>query len=259
MIAVENTVLIVDDEPPARQRLEQLVDELPGWRVCGVCASGEDALERIFALQPEVVLLDIRMPGMGGLEAAKHLSVLAEPPAVVFTTAYDEYALAAFESHAVGYLLKPIRRERLADALARAARLSPRSVDALRGGHQHAARRSHIAVRVRDQLRLIPLKDIRFFRAEQKYVTIVHERGEDLSDEALKDLADEFAEEFVRVHRSYVVATRAVDTLERDERGHWWLSLRGRDGLRLPVSRRQVTDLKRRLGAATVLGSKAIG
>jgi two-component system response regulator AlgR len=240
------TVLIVDDEPPARQRLEQLVAELPDWRVCGVCGSGEDALDRIPALRPAVVLLDIRMPGMGGLEAAKHMSVLAPPPAVIFTTAYDQYALAAFDSHAVGYLLKPIRRERLADALERAERLRLGSLDALRKSQRPITRRSHIAVRVREQLRLIPLREIQFFRAEQKYVTIVHDGGEDLTDEALKDLAEEFAAEFVRVHRSYVVATRAIARIERDATGHW-IGLRGIDGLRLPVSRRQLGELRRRL------------
>src|SRR5690554_2026474 len=107
------SVLIVDDEPPARERLRRLIDELPGWTVAGSCGSGLEALDRVTALKPAIVLLDIRMPGMTGIEAARHLSALEHPPAVVFTTAYDQYALEAFESQAVGYLLKPVRRDRL--------------------------------------------------------------------------------------------------------------------------------------------------
>lgn len=246
----ELNVLIVDDEPPARARLQQLVEELPGWRVCASCGNGNEALDLVARLQPAVVLLDIRMPGMGGLEAAQHLCAFDRPPAVIFTTAYDSYALAAFDAQAVDYLLKPIRRERLADALGRAQRLRAAEVGALREAQQPAVRRSHLAVRVRDQLRLIPLRDVRFFRAEQKYVTIVHAGGEDLTDESLKDLEQEFVADFLRVHRSLLVAIRAVEALERDEEGRWWIRLRAPARDRLPVSRRQIGELKRRLGAA---------
>ena len=110
-------VLIVDDEVPARERLGRLVDELEGWSVCGSCGTGREAIALTARLAPEVVLLDIRMPGMTGIEVARHLNTLESPPAVVFTTAYDQYALEAFDSRAVGYLLKPVRRERLASAL----------------------------------------------------------------------------------------------------------------------------------------------
>ena len=117
-------VLIVDDEQPARERLQRLVAELDGFRVAGLCATGLEALELVSRLDPAIVLLDIRMPGMTGIEAARHLGALERPPAIVFTTAYDEYALQAFESQAVGYLLKPVRRERLEEALKHASRLS---------------------------------------------------------------------------------------------------------------------------------------
>lgn len=117
-------VLIVDDELPARERLQRLVAELPGWTVAGSCSNGNDALALVGKLDPAVLLLDIRMPGMTGIEVARHLGALEHPPAIVFTTAYDEYALQAFEAQAVGYLLKPVRRERLQEALKHAARLS---------------------------------------------------------------------------------------------------------------------------------------
>jgi len=239
------SVLIVDDEQPARERLERLVAELPGWAVSAVCANGTEALALVGKLQPAVVLLDIRMPGMTGIEVARHLGALAEPPAIVFTTAYDEYALEAFESHAVGYLLKPVRRERLEDALKHASRLSSPQLRTLGTPGQTQPARQHVAARVRDELKLIPVRDIRFFRAEQKYVTVRHTRGEDLIDESLRQLEDEFARDFVRVHRSLLVAVAHIDALERTADGYE-LKLRG-DTVALPVSRRQVADLRKRM------------
>jgi len=250
MTAQPLSVLIVDDEPPARQRLERLIAELPDWRVAAACGSGEEALALVGELAPSVVLLDIRMPGMGGLEAAHHLSALGQPPAVIFTTAYDRYALEAFDSHAVGYLLKPIRLERLADALRRAARLKAADIASVRSAQQPPVKRRHIAVRVREQLRLIAVQDILFFRAEQKYVTIVHREGEELTDESLKELGEEFTTDFARVHRSFLVAIRAVQAIERDLDGHWWVRLRDPQAPRIPVSRRQQSELKKRIGAS---------
>src|SRR5690606_15389019 len=193
-----------------------------------------------------VVLLDIRMPGMTGIEAARHMNTLADPPAIVFTTAYDEYALAAFESRAIDYLLKPVRRERLRSALDHAARLTAPQLARLSAGPEPLARRAHIAVRVREQLKLIPLRDVLFFRAEQKYVTVCHARGEDLIDESLRQLEEEFAEQFVRVHRSLLVGVEHIEALERAADGSYAVKLRGH-GEPLPVSRRQLADLKRRL------------
>ena len=237
-------VLIVDDEPPARERLERLVGELDGWRVAGTCGSGAEALEQAARLKPDVVLLDIRMPGMSGIETAQHLSGLEAPPAVIFTTAYDQYAIDAFEARAVGYLLKPVRRERLESALAYASRVSTALLD---GFPQLPAAppRRHVAARIRDELRLIPVKEILYFRAEQKYVTVRHLRGEDVIDEPLKRLEDELGDEFVRIHRSLLVSVAEIDALERRADGY---ALRLRAGETLPVSRRQLGELKRRLG-----------
>jgi two-component system response regulator AlgR len=239
-------VLIVDDEPPARDRLERLVAELPGWEVAGSCATGPDALELVAKLAPAVVLLDIRMPGMTGIEAARHLAALERPPAVVFTTAYDEYAREAFEARAVGYLLKPVRRERLEDALRHASRLSAAQLRQLAAPAKPLAERQHVAVRVRDRLKLIPLKDIRLFRADQKYVTVCHAQGEDLTDESLRQLEEEFADKFVRAHRSLLVAIAHIEALERTADGGYALRVRGR-AEPVPVSRRQLTELRQRL------------
>jgi two-component system response regulator AlgR len=240
------SVLIVDDELPARERLERLVGELPGWAVAGTCSNGADALALVGKREPAVVLLDIRMPGMTGIEVARHLGTFEEPPAIIFTTAYDEYALEAFEAQAVGYLLKPVRRERLQEALRHASRLSSPQLRGLAGPEQPLAVRQHVAARVRDELRLIPVKDIRYFRADQKYVTVRHAGGEDLIDESLRHLEEEFARDFVRAHRSLLVAVAHIDALERHGDEGYALRLRG-EAEPLPVSRRQVADLRKRL------------
>jgi two-component system response regulator AlgR len=249
MSATALSVLIVDDELPARERLQSLVAELPGCAVAGVCSNGADALAQIAKLKPSVVLLDIRMPGMTGIEVARHLGALEHPPAIVFTTAYDEYALEAFESQAVGYLLKPVRSERLAQALKQASRLRAPQLLGLASPAAPLAARQHVAVRVRDELKLIPVKDVRYFRAEQKYVTVRHSRGEDLIDESLKQLEEEFAQDFVRAHRSVLVAIAHVEALERvgTEEGYA-LRLRG-EAEPLAVSRRQLAELRKRLAS----------
>lgn len=249
MSAPSLSVLIVDDELPARERLQRLVAELPGCAVAGVCSNGADALTLVGKLQPGVVLLDIRMPGMTGIEVARHLGALEHPPAIVFTTAYDEYALEAFESQAVGYLLKPVRSERLAQALKQASRLSSPQLRGLATPAALLAARQHVAVRVRDELKLIPVKDIRYFRADQKYVTVRHSRGEDLIDESLKQLEEEFAADFVRAHRSILVAIAHVEALERTGgEDSYALRLRG-ESETVAVSRRQLAELRKRLAS----------
>jgi two-component system response regulator AlgR len=239
-------VLIVDDEAPARERLQRLVEDLDGWLVAAACGDGREALDLVRGHSPAVVLLDIRMPGMTGIELARHLAALDAPPAVVFTTAYDQYALEAFDSHAVGYLLKPVRRERLEAALRHAARLTAPTLRTLGMGQGALARRVHIAIRERDGLKLIPVKNVAFFRADQKYVTVHHDEGVDLLEESLRDLEEEFAGYFVRTHRSLLVAMARIEALERQADGGCWVRIRGSTE-RLPVSRRQLSDLKARL------------
>jgi two-component system response regulator AlgR len=236
-------VLVVDDEPLARERLSHLVEELPGAELAGVAASGEEAVLLASKLRPEVVLLDIRMPGMDGLEAAHHLVRMPEPPAVIFTTAFDQHALAAFEVQAAGYLLKPVRAEKLQEALERARR--PTRAQFARIAEGSAGRRTRIAVRVRDELRLIPVENILCFIAEQKYTTLRHSAGEVLIEEPLKALETEFADRFVRVHRNSLVAVQHIECLERDSEGRQVVRLRG--GGTLAVSRRLATEVAKRL------------
>ena len=235
------SVLVVDDEAPARERLVRLAGEI-GARVVGEAANGREALERAAEFRPDVVLLDVRMPEMDGIETARHMALLPAPPAVVFTTAYDEYALAAFDAQAIGYLLKPVRRDKLEAALATARRLARPALAPLGA----SAKRSHFAVRARDQLRLIPVGEVLACVADQKYVTLHHRGGTDLIEESLRSIEDEFGAEFVRVHRSALAAVRHVAAVDRDAEGRYHIRLRD-STLSLEVSRRLAGDLLRRL------------
>jgi two-component system response regulator AlgR len=237
-------VLIVDDEPPARERLRSLLAEIEDVEVAGEAGNAREALSQAHDLVPDVVLLDVRMPGMDGLEAARHLNVLAEPPAVIFTTAFDQYAVQAFEAQAVGYLLKPVRKEQLAAALTRAGRLTRVQLQKLAAAGD-AERRSHIAARNREGLRLIPLDEVQYFLADQKYTTVRHLKGEDLIEDSLRLLEGEFGASFVRIHRNALVGVKYLERIERHADGQYFVHLRGCQAP-LQVSRRMAGELKER-------------
>ena len=237
-------VLIVDDELPARERLKSLLVEIPDTEVVGEASNGEQSLTRAYELTPDLVLLDVRMPGMDGIEVAQHLNALAEPPAVIFTTAFDEYAVNAFEAHAVGYLLKPIRKEKLAAALERAGRLTRPQLQKIAAASSEK-RRTHIAARRREGLRLIPIDEVQFFFAEQKYTTVRHVNGEDLIEDSLRSLEEEFDAGFVRIHRNALVNVRYLEGIERGDDGQYFVRLRGCEAP-LQVSRRMAGELRER-------------
>ena len=241
-------ILIVDDEPLARSRLRALVEDLQEHDVIGEAGNGLEAIEHCAMLEPDVVLLDIRMPGMDGLEAARHLAQAAVPPAVIFTTAYDDHALAAFESKAVDYLLKPVRASRLADALTGAQRHTRAQLDVLKNTStdEGSETRTHICARVRDALKLVPVDDVYYFLAEHKYVTVRHSNGELLIEEALKDLATEFDSRFTRVHRNALVADRYIAGLEKTTDGKQAITFAGIDD-RVEVSRRHLPLVRKKL------------
>ena len=233
-------VVIVDDEAPARSRIRDLLAdcaaELP-LTVVGEAASGRHALEMLAREPADVVLLDVRMPEMDGIEVAQHLQNLERPPAVIFATAYDAYAIRAFEVHAIDYLLKPIRLARLKEALERARRAPGR--EAL--SEIARAPRTHLSAQERGRIHLIPVADVLYLKAELKYVTVRTAAREYLIEESLSKLEEEFGDRFVRVHRNCLVARAAVRGFERAVRGgetHWEVLLNGIEE-RLAVSRRQ--------------------
>ena len=186
-------------------------------QIVGEAANGTQALSVSEEVQPELVLLDIRMPGMDGLETARHFLELEAPPAVLFCTAYEEHAIAAFDLQAVGYLLKPVRKEKLKAAIAQAVTLNRAQLAAL--SVQDESRRSHISARTHKGLELIPVQDVFYFQADQKYVTVRYSQGEIIVDETLRELEDEFADLFVRVHRNALVAKAKIDGLVKENMG----------------------------------------
>lgn len=245
-------ILIADDEEPARRRLRALIDEAGGHTVLGEAADGREAILRTYELAPDVLLLDIRMPGMDGLEAARHVARLEHPPAVIFATAYGDHALEAFDAHAVDYLLKPIRRERLAAALEKSRRLTRAQLESLRAGEgaDGAPARTHLCARVHGDLVLVPIEEIRYLQAAHKYVTVHEGAREILIEESLTALEREFGERFLRVHRNALVARGHFVGLERGTDGRRYARVRGAD-TRLEVSRRHLPGLRRLLRRAT--------
>lgn len=239
-------LLIVDDEEPARRRLRELAANLPDCTVVGEAGNGRAAIEFVSTNAVDCVLLDIAMPGVDGLEAARHLATLESPPAIVFCTAHDEHALAAFEAHAIDYLLKPIRRERLEAALGRARRLQAATVRNLAQTAVPQRPRTHLCARVRGNLKLVPITDVSHLMAEDKYVVAHHSSGELLIEEPLKDLEREFAERFVRIHRNCLVATDRIAALLRTPDGRTLVQLK-QSGPALEVSRRNLPGLRQRL------------
>ncbi len=241
--------LVVDDEALARERLVRLLGDVQGYEVCGEADSGEQALQQVQKLQPDLVLMDIRMPGMDGLEAARHIANLEAAPAVIFTTAFGDHALEAFETQVVDYLLKPIHPERLQRALEKARRISGAELQQLRETHADGGR-THLCARNRGNLELIPVKEILYLHADSKYVTVCSATQRILIEESLKSLEDEFGDRFIRVHRNALVAVRAIRGLEREPDGHCCVVLDGVD-TRLEVSRRQLPEVRRRIKTGT--------
>jgi two-component system response regulator AlgR len=258
----ELRVFIADDEAPARARLKELLGDIGGevaTTVVGESGSGLDVIERLPASGAQVLLLDIQMPGMGGIELARHLCALEHAPAVIFVTAHDRHAVEAFELNALDYLMKPVRAQRLAAALRKALAAAPaqRGARDLAGRLERAATRARefFSVAERNRIVLVPVGEILFLKAEQKYVTLRTKAGEHLIEEPLVSIEREFADRFVRVHRNCLVARAAIRGFERlagggEEEPHWSVVLQGVDE-RLPVSRRMWPAVKGVLPGAT--------
>lgn len=245
----ELSILIVDDEAPARKRLREVLSdcaaELPVV-VAAELSSGREALEWLSCHSVNVALLDISMPEMDGLELARHMQSLSQPPAIIFCTAFDQHAMAAFDVNAVDYLLKPIRKDRLLTALRKARVFSPDSL-----GQLTSQPRRHLAITERGKIILVPIQDILYFRAEQKYVTVRTATREYLSEESLAHLENEFGGEFLRIHRNCMVARSCIAGFEKNPHpaegesgGTSWLVLLNGLAEKLPISRRHRQSIK---------------
>jgi two-component system LytT family response regulator len=243
-------VLIVDDEPVARRRLARMCARVPGIEVAGEAADGREAMERIRALRPDCVLLDIRMPVMDGLELAR---AAADVPPIVFTTAFDQHAVQAFEADAVDYVLKPVQQARLEAALARVAArraaADPARLVAMLG--QIMAREAHpepprVTARSGRTARVFDAREIGRFRAADRYTLFRHRGEEFVLDESLAALEARLGPHgFLRVHRAELLNLHRVEAVSLEDSA---CVVTLRDGEEVPVSRRLVPELKRRLG-----------
>jgi two-component system response regulator AlgR len=239
-------ILVVDDEEYARERIKGLIDRYADYDVCAEAENGAEAVVMVERFQPEIVLMDITMPGMDGLEAARHIATMEMPPAVIFTTAYGEYALEAFSTKATGYLMKPIRQEQLLQSLEQARSLNrAQRLEMLeqRTGGQRSSRK-HICARMRGNLELIPIEDVVYFQADQKYVTVRHNGGEVIIEESLKSLETDLSDRFIRIHRNALVAKSRITGLTKSDVGRTQITLdKVRD--QLEVSRRHLAEVRR--------------
>ncbi|MFT5608690.1 MAG: two-component system response regulator AlgR [Parvicella sp.] len=233
--------LIVDDEGLARSRLKHILGDLDESMNVIESDNGKDALAKCNDYEPELVFLDIRMPGISGMEVAQHLTAYETPPAVIFTTAYNEFALDAFEANAIDYLLKPIRRERLQQAL---KKIKPFTAEQkLKLPTEEA--RQHIALTERGKIKLVPIDKIVYFRADNKYVRLRTTKREYVISEVLNGLEEELADQFIRVHRNSLVAKSHINRLEKDsDNGKWYVFFKSIEDS-IEVSRRQTTNVRK--------------
>jgi len=252
------TIFIVDDEAPARERLTTLLSDIQAecpHQLVGEASDAKSGLEKIAELRPDIILLDVQMPEMSGMEMAQYLrdhAVVSGVPAIIFITAYDEFAFPAFGVQAADYLLKPVRANRLADAVTRVANRLPMTVSASATIEQIPALvcRENFSVLERGRILLVPVRDVLFLKAEQKYVTLYTSQKEFLLEESLTSLETELKDKFVRIHRNALVAKAAIAGVERathiiDMDGenekvseNWQVIVAG-SVERLPISRRQ--------------------
>ncbi|SEL51744.1 MULTISPECIES: LytTR family DNA-binding domain-containing protein [unclassified Acinetobacter] len=240
-------ILICDDEPLAVERLSRLVTQL-GHQVVATAHHGKEALTLVQQYEPDVILLDIQMPEMDGLTCAQHLSQLNPMPAIVFCTAYDEHALTAIQAQAKGYLLKPIIKSELENTLNNLTKLTQAQMSNIeqKENMEEKHQRQQIAAKTYRGLELIPIENVYYFLADQKYVTVRHKNGSVLIDETLKDLEREFSNKFIRIHRNALIALDYLDGLELVASGQYQVRCRELEE-KLAVSRRHLPLLRERM------------
>lgn len=242
-------VLVVDDEALARSRLRTLLGDCTAPAAVAA-AEAADAVQAMKALQREsfdAVLLDIRMPGVDGIALARTIASLAQPPALVFVTAHSEHAVQAFELEAVDYLTKPVRLERLQQALQKVERLG----QSARMSTADVAEETLI-IQDRGRTERVPLAEVLYFKAELKYITVRTATRSYILDGSLSELEERHATRFMRIHRNALIARRAVRALEKhfdpEEGEGWAVRLNGIDEL-LAVSRRQLSAVREAIAA----------
>ncbi|WP_182405869.1 LytTR family DNA-binding domain-containing protein [Psychrobacter sp. GP33] len=240
-------IVVCDDEPLARERLARIVQE-SGHKVVAQAMTGLEAITAVKMHQPDVILLDIRMPEMDGVRCAIALNELENPPAIIFVTAYDHYAIVAFKTNAIGYLLKPANKDELLEALGKARNLNAAQLNGIRKLEDPTARplREHITARTHRGVELIKLTDIYYCTADQKYVKVRHKNGVVLIDDTLKDLEQEFGDQLFRVHRNAIINLSYLDFLETVDSGQYQVRFKGLDET-LAVSRRHLPSLREKI------------
>lgn len=239
-------ILIVDDEPLARERLQRQLQDIDSNIESIEAENGLSALEKSQHHSPDIVLLDIRMPGMDGIETAEKLSASKTPPAIIFTTAYDEYALEAFDAQAIAYLLKPIRKEKLEKALRSAKILNRAQLHNIQEKDNNT-QDDYLSVRIHSGVRKIALNDILYFLAEQKYVTVKCREAEVIIEESLKSLETRFSNSFIRIHRNALISKQQLTAIRKDQQGRYLTELKDTDK-KIEVSRRHVAEIRKFLG-----------
>ena len=245
---MSNQVLVVDDESIARRRTVRMLDKIDGFECCGEAATGREALEKIESLKPDLLLLDIRMPGMSGMHLAEKLSERDRPPAVIFCTAYDQHMLEAFSASAVGYLVKPMRLEQLQEALERGGKINRLQLSQLADSFEEKEHTQHICIRSLRGMELIRPDAISVCEAKEKYVTLFHQGSESLTEMSLKQIESEYGDNFLRVHRNALVGVKFIEGLERSPTGETRVVVSG-STVKPRVSRRHLKGVKEKVAS----------
>lgn len=239
-------IVICDDEPLARQRLRRLLADFSEYQIVGEASTGQQALAMVEQTIPDILLIDIEMPQGNGLEVVRQLQLQPNAPAVIFITAFDQFALEAFQVQAENYLLKPIRQEQLSQALSKCQRVNQAQKNQLnKAAIAPEITLKNLSIHTHRGIELIPFSHIRFFKADQKYVVINTIHNEAVTDQALKTLEEQLNDAFIRIHRNSIVNLHHVASL-RLHQGHYHIAIKD-SNLKLLVSRRHVQLLKQKL------------
>lgn len=231
--------LVIDDEFLARARLTELLTRIDPGAIIIEAENGQQAIDLCEQHEPNTALVDIRMPGISGIELVYHLSALPHSPAIIFTTAHSEYALEAFDANAIDYLLKPIQIDRLKRALQKAHPITSLQTESLR----KTTRSMHLSISQKGKIKLVPIQNICFLKAENKYVLVKTDKAEFLMSDTLNNLEQELGDNFIRVHRNALISTDHLEGLEKNEDGQWCVTFRGLPD-KVEISRRQTPIIR---------------